>query len=194
MSMWPRLRLATNADCEPVRDLVYAVLGEYHLQPDPGCTDADLRDIEQSYFQRGGAFYVLETQNGSLIGSYGLYPIADCGLRIADSNRGASAQCRDPVPGRPQPIAKPRNDSATPDTCELRKMYLQRDYRGRGYGKQLLEHALAQAQELGFRQITLETASVLKEAIRLYERYGFVPYTPAHLSPRCDQAYVLELR
>jgi putative acetyltransferase len=73
-------------------------------------------------------------------------------------------------------------------------MYLHRDYRGKGHGKRLLEHALAEARRLGFKTITLETASVLKEAIRLYESYGFQPYTPTHLSRRCDQAYRLELR
>jgi putative acetyltransferase len=154
---WPKLRRATNADCEPVRDLVFTVLGEYHLKPDPGCTDADLRDIEQCYFHRGGAFYVLEENNGSIIGSYGLYPME-------------------------------------PGICELRKMYLHRDYRGKGHGKWLLEHALAEARRLGFQTITLETASVLKEAIRLYERYGFQPCRPTHLSSRCDQAYILELK
>ena len=154
---WPKLRRATNADCGPVRNLVFTVLGEYHLTPDPACTDADLRDIEQSYFQRGGFFYVLEENDGTIIGSYGLYPME-------------------------------------PGTCELRKMYLHRDYRGKGLGKRLLEHALAEARRLGFKTITLETASVLTEAIRLYERYGFQPYRPTHLSRRCDQAYVLELK
>jgi GNAT superfamily N-acetyltransferase len=153
---WPRLRPATNADCQPVTDLVYAVLAEYHLKPDPACTDADLRDIEQSYLARGGVFYVLEAQNGSLIGSYGLYPLP-------------------------------------PGTCELRKMYLRRDCRGRGLGRRLLEHALAEARRLGFKRITLETASILETAGRLYQRYGFVPCHPEHLSPRCDQAYVLDL-
>lgn len=170
---WPRLRLATNADCDPVRNMVFAVLAEYGLAPDPGCTDADLRDIERAYLARGGVFYVLEEQDGSIIGSYGLYPIADCGLQIADSSRKASVQ------------------SAV--TCELRKMYLHRDHRGKGLGRRLLEHALAEARRLGFRTVTLETASILKEAVRLYERYGFTPYTPAHLSCRCDQAYVLQL-
>jgi putative acetyltransferase len=138
-------------------DLVYAVLGEYRLQPDPQCTDADLKDIEQSYLQRGGVFYVLEKEDGSIIGSYGLYPMA-AGI------------------------------------CELRKMYLHRDYRGQGHGRRMLEDALAKARQLGFTRITLETASVLKEAIRLYESYGFRPYRPDHLSRRCDQAYVLDLR
>jgi putative acetyltransferase len=153
----PRLRPATNADCRPVMNLVYAVLGEYQLQPDPACTDADLKDIEQSYLQRGGVFYVLEDQDGSVIGSYGLYPLQ-------------------------------------PGTCELRKMYLHRDYRGRGLGRRLLEDALTNARRLGFARMTLETASVLKEAIRLYESYGFTPYQPDHLSARCDQAYMLTLR
>ena len=42
--------------------------------------------------------------------------------------------------------------------------------------------------------MTLETASVLKEAIALYESYGFVEYEPDHLSARCDQAYFLQLQ
>jgi hypothetical protein len=45
---WPQLRPATNADGRQIADLVYTVLREYHLRPDPACTDADLRDIEQS--------------------------------------------------------------------------------------------------------------------------------------------------
>jgi len=190
---WPRLRRATNADCEQVRNLVFTVLGEYHLKPDPACTDADLRDIEQSYFHRGGVFYSLEEKDGSIIGSYGLYPIADCGLRIADSDRGASTQSSAPVLDRPRPGPKPQNPDAGSATCELRKMYLRRDHRGKGLGKRLLEHALAEARRLGFKRVTLETASVLKEAIRLYESYGFQPYVPTHLSCRCDQAYLLEL-
>ena len=153
---WPRLRPATNADCEPVRTLVFKVLSEYGLKPDPGCTDADLDDIEQSYLSRGGIFRVLEDKDGSVVGSYGLYP-------------------------------------TEPGVCELRKMYLRRDCRGQGLGQRLLEDALANARQLGFRRVTLETASVLKEAIRLYERCGFRPCRTAHLSCRCDQAYALDL-
>jgi len=156
MNAGPRLREATNADAEQVRALVFTVLEEYGLEPDPDSTDADLDDIEQSYFASGGAFYVLEGSDNSIIGAYGLYRVAN-------------------------------------DTCELRKMYLCRDQRGQGYGKRLLDDAVARARQLGFARVTLETASVLKEAIALYERYGFAPYQPDHLSPRCDQAYILTL-
>ena len=78
-------------------------------------------------------------------------------------------------------------------TCELRKMYLHSAFRGKGLGRHLLDHALKRAKELGFSRVTLETASVLKEAIALYQSYGFRPYAPDHLAGRCDQAHFLDL-
>ncbi len=156
-NLWPRLRLANNKDCEKIASLVYSILEEYNLKPDPACTDADLKDIEQSYFEKGGTFYVLEERDGSIVGAYGLYPVES-------------------------------------RTCELRKMYLHRSYRGKGLGKFLMESALSEARRLGFKRMTLETASVLKEAIALYKSYGFVEYQADHLSSRCDQAYELELK
>lgn len=73
--------------------------------------------------------------------------------------------------------------------CELRKMYLHAAYRGKGLGRLLLQDALHKAVELGFSAVCLETASVLKEAIALYTKHGFVRCDAGHLSPRCDQAY-----
>ncbi|TNE44281.1 MAG: GNAT family N-acetyltransferase [Deltaproteobacteria bacterium] len=79
------------------------------------------------------------------------------------------------------------------ESCELRKMYLLPQARGVGLGRELLDQALEQARQSGFRRVTLETAKVLKEAIAMYERYGFQPYRPEHLSSRCDGAYELWL-
>ncbi len=79
------------------------------------------------------------------------------------------------------------------ETCELRKMYLLKSERGKGYGKLLLDHALVKARELGYKKVILETASALKEAIALYEKYGFKRYFPEHLSGRCDKGYYLEI-
>lgn len=75
-----------------------------------------------------------------------------------------------------------------PHTCELRKMYMLAPYRGHGYGKSLLEFSLEKARELGFKRMILETASPLKEAIALYEKYGFTEYLTENLVTRCDKA------
>ncbi|MEI7855756.1 MAG: GNAT family N-acetyltransferase [Planctomycetota bacterium] len=77
--------------------------------------------------------------------------------------------------------------------CELRKMYLTQSVRGMGLGKKMLHLLLAKAKRLGFQQVTLETASVLKNAIILYKAAGFLPHQPDHLSTRCDQAFKLDL-
>ncbi len=78
--------------------------------------------------------------------------------------------------------------------CELRKMYLLPEARGRGLGRRLLDHVVDLARARGFVEMRLETASVLADAIRLYVRYGFERYTSEHMVPRCDQAFRLDLR
>lgn len=78
--------------------------------------------------------------------------------------------------------------------CELRKMYLLPEARGCGWGRRLLEHALTRAVDLEFRRVVLETASVLRTAIALYELYGFQLYSSDHLAARCDAAYYLDLQ
>ena len=70
----PTLRPATHADAPAVREMVFAILREYNLQPDPAETDADLTNIEEFY--RNGWFAVLE-QNGQIIGSVGLLPVGE---------------------------------------------------------------------------------------------------------------------
>ncbi len=77
--------------------------------------------------------------------------------------------------------------------AELCKMYLERAARGRGLGKRLLENLLAAARRGRFREVWLETNSVLTEAITLYRKYGFEPVEPEGLLPKCDVAFLLRL-
>ena len=77
--------------------------------------------------------------------------------------------------------------------CELRKMYLAPEFRHRGLGKFLLQHALAEARRLGFERVLLETATGLKEALRLYRSFGFQPGSKEHVASRCDTVLELQL-
>jgi putative acetyltransferase len=78
-----KFRTATNHDRELVQLLVFGVLAEFELKPDPDITDADLKDIEANYLNRGGVFDVIEDGEGNIVGTYGLYPLNEstCELR-----------------------------------------------------------------------------------------------------------------
>ena len=58
-------------------------------------------------------------------------------------------------------------------TCELVKMYLQKEYRGIGLGKQMMHKCLEWAKENGYNQVYLETMPELKKAVAVYEKLGF---------------------
>jgi len=70
--------------------------------------------------------------------------------------------------------------------CELRKMYVYKEYQGMGLGKQLMDDATTKAIQLGYCEMILESNSVLKKAMALYTKYGFEKVQPMHLSDRCD--------
>ena len=79
------------------------------------------------------------------------------------------------------------------NACELRKMYLTKSARGNGIGKMMMDRAITKAMKMEFKRMELETASVLKDAIKMYEKFGFKPIQGRHLASRCDQAYELNL-
>lgn len=58
-------------------------------------------------------------------------------------------------------------------TCELVKMYLLPEARGIGLGRRLMEQCLEIAQLNGFQQVYLETLPELKQALKVYEKFGF---------------------
>lgn len=64
-------------------------------------------------------------------------------------------------------------DGLPADTCELVKMYLLPKARGLGLGKTLIEKCIEAAKENGFKKIYLETMPELKQAMKVYEKFGF---------------------
>lgn len=152
----PVIRRATRNDEAAVREIVFGILGEYSLTPDPENVDRDLYDLDAHFFEGGGMFDVAEDAGGGLV--------ACCGTHL-------------------------KADGA----AELRKMYVRREARGLGLGQRLLDRALAFARAAGAPRMELETASVLKEAMAMYEKAGFIRQPHAPNVKRCDRAYALEL-
>jgi len=59
------------------------------------------------------------------------------------------------------------------DTCELVKMYLLPEARGKGLGGSIIEKCLLCAKEYGFDRIYIESMPELKLALKVYQRFGF---------------------
>lgn len=78
------------------------------------------------------------------------------------------------------------------NAVEIRKMYLLTQARGCGLGKYLLQQLEAAIINRGFEQIWIETASVLAEAVKLYERNGYQRATGVE-TERCDRVYLKSL-
>lgn len=75
------------------------------------------------------------------------------------------------------------------NAVEIRKMYLLPEARGVGLGKFLLLELEKAIALRGFQEIWIETASVLKEAVKMYESRGYQPTTGVE-TKRCDRVYV----
>ena len=58
-------------------------------------------------------------------------------------------------------------------TCELVKMYIDKEFRGKGIGKLLLYKSMESAKNEGYQQMYLETLPQLNQAVSLYEKNGF---------------------
>jgi GNAT superfamily N-acetyltransferase len=62
---------------------------------------------------------------------------------------------------------------------ELAKMAVTPEMRGLGIGRKLLQHAIAEAKQIGAKSLFLGSNSRLENAIHLYESVGF-RHVPAH--------------
>ena len=56
--------------------------------------------------------------------------------------------------------------------CELVKMYLSKEARGKGLGRSLIETCLQQAKNMGYTSVYLETMPELGKAVSVYEKFG----------------------
>lgn len=80
------------------------------------------------------------------------------------------------------------------EKCELRKLYILKEHRGRGFGQILLDRAIDFALLNGYRKMELEVSDKHKGAIRLYKKLGFANTGIRSCCPRCDFIYAKELQ
>jgi ribosomal protein S18 acetylase RimI-like enzyme len=72
-----------------------------------------------------------------------------------------------------RPVACGAYRSMGPDVAEIKRMYVEPQYRGRGLGRRILDDLEARARRDGYVTVRLETGILQPEAIRLYESAGY---------------------
>ena len=81
------------------------------------------------------------------------------------------------------------------DCCELQKLYVDDEFKGRGLGYKLVKYIEERAREMGYRKMYLETHTNLQTAIQLYEACGYQqierPGIVAHSTMNCFYLKVL---
>jgi len=79
----------------------------------------------------------------------------------------------EPAGGSPQIVATLGIECRDRDTTELRRMYIDRAWRGRGLAQRMLRTAEAMARGLGFSRMIVSTADIQRAAFRFYTKSGF---------------------
>jgi ribosomal protein S18 acetylase RimI-like enzyme len=77
-------------------------------------------------------------------------------------------------------------------TCEMKRLYLRPEFRGKGIGRQLAVTVIREAIKIGYSSMRLDTVPLMKEAIPLYRSLGFREIKPYRLNP-IENAIYMEL-
>ena len=75
--------------------------------------------------------------------------------------------------------------------CELKRLWVRPDFRGRHVGHLLTQEALAAARAIGYRQIKLDTLpALMPAAVALYRDLGFTDCAPYYDNPIPGSLYL----
>jgi putative acetyltransferase len=75
--------------------------------------------------------------------------------------------------------------------CEMKRLYLRESARGKGVGLTLIEKVIADAREIGYAKMRLDTyPPKMGKAVSLYESHGFYKIEPYYENPHRDTLFM----
>ncbi len=70
------------------------------------------------------------------------------------------------------------------DICEMKRLYLRDEFRGKQIGVQLIERLISDAREIGYSRMRLDTYPPrMEKAVSLYRTHGFIEIEPYYNNP-----------
>lgn len=70
-----------------------------------------------------------------------------------------------------------------PNACEMKRLYVRKDFRAMGLGRELAEAALDAARQAGYSCVLLDTLDDMEAARALYHDLGFQEIPPYYHNP-----------
>jgi ribosomal protein S18 acetylase RimI-like enzyme len=75
--------------------------------------------------------------------------------------------------------------------CEMKRLYLRPQFRGKGLGGALADRIIAEARQMGYQRMRLDTVEpVMKDAVAMYRRLGFQEIVPYCRNPIAGALYM----
>lgn len=78
---------------------------------------------------------------------------------------------------------RPLDAADYPNACEMKRLYVRKDFRAMGLGRQLAEAALDAARQAGYSCVLLDTLDDMEAARALYQELGFHEIPPYYHNP-----------
>ena len=75
--------------------------------------------------------------------------------------------------------------------CEMKRLYLRPQFRGKGLGRTLADSVIAEARQIGYHHMRLDTVEpMMKNAVAMYRRLGFQEIAPYCANPIAGALYM----
>ena len=111
-------------------------------------------------------------------------------LNMIQSMYGSPTGCLLLVYDQDLPIACAAYRKLEDAICELKRMYIQPTYRGKGIGQQLVDLLCQRAHLNGYSSMRLDTLNTMLPAIKLYENNGFYTIPAYYHNPNAGVVYM----
>jgi GNAT superfamily N-acetyltransferase len=159
LSQGIRIRVFQRGDSEEVKEFISDIIvNEFKFKLEFDTLDSDILAIEEIYNKSDrGCFWVAES--------------------IDDNNTR-----RQKIVG----TTAVRNLKQFQSTCELKRMYVLKEYRQLGLGQKLLDIAIDFAKSVGYSRMVLDSSKMLHLARALYLKKGFVDIPKYNDNYRAD--------